>query len=301
VRRPLPAAPAVVGIVNVTPDSFSDGGAFLSPLRAAEHAERLVAEGADMLDIGAESTRPGAAAVAPAEELERLMPALEAIRARVVVPLCVDTRHAMTARAALDAGACAINDVSMLRHDRALAFEVARAGATLIVMHSRGTPADMQAAPRYVDVALEVREELENALGAALDAGCRLDRIVVDPGFGFAKTHAHNLELLQRLGELRALGAPILVGLSRKALVGQLLADAGGARPVDGRDAGSVGLALAAWLNGADYLRVHDVAATADALRTFRAALPASLKRPETTASMGNASPAASRAPTAGA
>lgn len=279
-RRPLPAAPAIVGIVNVTPDSFSDGGAFLEAARAGEHAETLVAQGASALDIGAESTRPGASPVPPAEEIERLMPALEAIRSRVAVPLFVDTRNATTARAALDAGASAINDVSMLRHDRALAFEVARAGATLILMHSRGTPRDMQAAANYDDVAREVRDELEGALGVALAAGCARERVVVDPGFGFAKTSPQNLELLRRLPELRELGAPILVGLSRKALVGFLLASDERPRPVGERAAGSVGLALAAFLLGADYLRVHDVAATADALRTFRAALPRGMTRP---------------------
>jgi dihydropteroate synthase len=273
-RRPLPASRAIIGIVNVTPDSFSDGGAFLDPGRARDHALRLVAEGADALDIGAESTRPGSTAVDPAAEQSRLLPALAAIRAAVDVPILADTRNAATAMASLDAGADGINDVSMLRHDAALVAVAAREGASLVVMHSRDCPATMQRAPDYADVASEVRRELAGALRLALDAGCSPERLIADPGFGFAKGAEHNLELLRRLPELRDLGVPLLVGLSRKAVVGHVLAHDGHPRPLAQRDAGSVGLALAALILGARYLRVHDVALMADVLAGFEAALP---------------------------
>lgn len=278
-RRSLPAAPTIVGIVNVTPDSFSDGGTSLDAGHARDHALRLVAEGAGILDIGAESTRPGATPVSPEEEQRRLLPALVAIRASVAVPLLVDTRNASTGQAALDAGADGLNDVSMLRHDPALASVAAREGATLVIMHSRGTPETMQGLPMPGDVVSQVRAELAAALAVAREAGCDPARLIADPGFGFAKDREQNLELLRRLPELCSLGAPIFVGLSRKNLVGQLLAIESELgltpRPVAERAAGSVGLALAAFALGARYLRVHDVAMTSDALRTFAAILPA--------------------------
>ena len=273
VRRRLPPGPAVVGIVNVTPDSFSDG-ALRAPSEAVEQGLRLLADGAAALDVGAESTRPGAAEVPPDEEWSRLAPVLARLRRGCEAPISVDTRHAATARRALDAGADVINDVSALRHDPEIAEVVAQAGASLILMHSRGTPQDMQRAPRYGNVVAEVGAELRAALSAALAAGVAAEKIVIDPGFGFAKTFEHNLELLRRLPELRELGHPIMVGLSRKAMVGRLLARGGEPRAVEDRVAGSVGLALAAVGLGADYVRVHDVRETADALACFLAARP---------------------------
>ena len=274
-RRRLPPGPAVVGIVNVTPDSFSDGGLLYGdPARAVDHALQLIEHGAAALDLGAESTRPGASAIPPAEQWSRLRPVLRGLRSACDAPLSVDTRHAEVAGLALSEGADAINDVSGLRHDPALAAVVAREGATLILMHSRGTPADMADAARYGDVVAEVMSELRSSMRAAAEAGVPDDAIVLDPGFGFAKTLEHNLEILRRLPELRELGCPLLVGLSRKAMVGRILGGQGAPRPVEDRVAGSVGLALAAVALGADYLRVHDVRETADALACFLAARP---------------------------
>lgn len=276
-RRPVPPAVAVMGVVNVTPDSFSDGGAFLDPVRAVEHGVRLVEEGAHLLDVGAESTRPGAAPVPPEIEQERLLPVLARLRPLVDVPLSVDTRNAATARAALDLGADMINDVSGLRCDPELARAVAESGAGLVLMHSRGTPADMQRRPAYGDVVSEVGDELDASRETAEAAGCRPEAIVLDPGIGFAKAAEHNLELMRRLPELveRWAPTPVLVGVSRKSIIGHLLAAPGGApRAVGDRLHGSLGAALAAVAGGAHALRVHDVRATVDALRTFRAAAP---------------------------
>lgn len=279
-RRRLPPGPAVVGIVNLTPDSFSDGGRLDDPARAVDFALRLAGEGAAALDLGAESTRPGSDGVPAAEQLARLLPVLRALRPRCDLPLSVDTRDAAVARAVLDAGADVVNDVSGLRHDPGLARVVAEAGAGLILMHSRRTPKDMQEAPAYGDVVAEVRAELAAALQVARDAGCPEDGLVLDPGFGFAKTAAHNLELLSRLPELAILGRPLLAGLSRKALVGHLLAKDGVPRPIGERDAGSAGLALAAVALGASLVRVHDVRGTADALACFVAARPPGVPSP---------------------
>ncbi len=280
-RRRFPAGPAVVGILNLTPDSFSDGGQLPDAGAARDRALALLSDGACALDLGAESTRPGAAEVPPAEERSRLLPALRAIRAATEAPLSVDTRHAEVARAALDEGADIINDVSALRFDPAMAAIVAGSGAGLVLMHSRGTPATMQDRPRYARVMAEVRLELDAAVARALDAGCDASAIVLDPGFGFAKTADHNLELLRAMPLLRGAGFPIMAGLSRKGLVGALLTRDGVTPPPALRAAGSVGLALAAITCGASLVRVHDVRETVEALACYRAVLPPGAPRGE--------------------
>lgn len=254
--------PLVMGVVNVTPDSFSDGGRYAAADAAVAHALRLVEEGADIVDIGGESTRPGAAPLAPDEEARRVLPVLEALGG-CGRPLSVDTRHPETMRAALAAGADMINDVGGFRAPGAIEA-VAAGSAALCVMHMLGEPATMQAAPAYRDVVDEVRKFLAQRVDALQAAGVGRDRLVVDPGIGFGKTQADNLRLLRALDRLAALGAPVLVGVSRKSLIGQLTG-----QPVDRRLAGSLGGALAAVARGARILRVHDVAATQDALAVW--------------------------------
>jgi dihydropteroate synthase len=253
----------VMGVVNVTPDSFSDGGRHLEPAAAVRHATALVEAGADLLDIGGESTRPGAAVVPVEEELDRVLPVIETLANVSDAPLSVDTRKAEVARAALQAGAVLVNDVSGLRHDPALAKVVAEHGAALAVMHIQGTPETMQVDPRYDDVVAEVIEGLAASIDRATAAGVARERIWVDPGIGFGKTVGHNLVLLRHLAELRVLGAPILLGTSRKRFLGALA----GGRPPERRLAGTLGsVAAVAALHGADVVRVHDVAEVKDAL-----------------------------------
>jgi len=253
--------PFVMGIVNATPDSFSDGGLFLDAGAAIAQALRLADEGADLVDVGGESTRPGAAPVPDDEELGRVVPVIAALRARgFPLPISIDTRKAAVARAALDAGADLVNDVSGLA-DPSLARVVAEAGAPIVLMHSRGTPEDMQRRAVYGDVVQEVAAELEQALGRAAAAGIPRERTILDPGLGFAKTAEHNLVLLARLGELRALGRPILVGPSRKSFIGRI---AGSAAPGD-RLPGTLAAVTAAVVAGAELVRVHDVAAARQA------------------------------------
>ena len=255
------ATPRVVGILNVTPDSFSDGGRWHDPRRALEHARKLVEAGADMLDVGGESTRPGAREVTAAEEIDRVMPVLERIRADLPVLISVDTRKAEVARAALAAGADAINDVSALA-DPAMAETVASAGAGLVLMHMRGTPQTMQQNPRYDDVAGEVASELGAALAAAAAGGIERDRLVVDPGIGFAKTAEHNLELLARLDTVADLGVPVMLGPSRKAFLGHIL----GGAPPEGRDVATAAVCALALRRGVRIFRVHNPAVTREAL-----------------------------------
>jgi dihydropteroate synthase len=254
--------PLVVGILNVTPDSFSDGGRWADPAAALERARRMVDEGADMVDVGGESTRPGAAAVDAEEEMGRVLPVLRAIRAELAVAVSVDTRKAAVARAALGEGADAVNDVSALS-DPAMASAVAASDAGLVLMHMRGTPETMQTLTGYGDVAEEVAAELEPALARAAEAGIRAERIVVDPGIGFAKDAGQNLELIARLDVFGArLGRPVLLGPSRKAFVGALL----GGVPAAERDAGTVGACVAGLARGARIFRVHQVRAARQAL-----------------------------------
>ncbi len=256
--------PLVMGVVNVTPDSFSDGGSFAKPDAAIAHARRLSAEGADIVDIGAESTRPGAAPVTPHEELARLLPVLEALR-ELQVPLSVDTRRARVMLAAIAAGADMINDVEGFRSPESIAA-VCDSPVACCVMHMLGEPSTMQQAPGYRDVASEVDEWLYARTRALRLAGVDASRIAIDPGIGFGKTLEDNLRLLRELPRLAGHGFPVLVGLSRKSLIGALTG-----RPAGERLAGSLAAMLAAVARGARIVRVHDVAATRDALAVWNA------------------------------
>lgn len=256
--------PLVMGVLNVTPDSFSDGGRYSDRSMAVDHAQRMAEAGAAILDIGAESTRPGAAPVSEDEELARLLPVLESLR-ELRLPLSVDTRRARVMREALAAGASMINDVNALRAPGALEA-VAESNCGLCLMHMRGEPETMQDAPVYADLVAEVRDFLVARLEAAQAAGIARERLVADPGFGFGKTAAHNLLLLRRLRELCALGVPLAAGWSRKSTLGVLTG-----RGTDERLAGSLAAALLAAQAGATILRVHDVKETVDVLRVWEA------------------------------
>jgi len=254
-----------MGVLNVTPDSFADGGRYLDPARAVEHGLQLVAEGAHILDVGGESTRPGAAPVPAAEQLRRLLPVVRALASRSEVLISVDTSDPEVIDAVLDAGAGLINDVRALRMPGALAA-VTRRGAAACLMHLRGEPATMQEQVQYADVCATVRAYLAERLAQCVAAGMDPARVCLDPGFGFGKRPADNLALLRRLGELTALARPVLVGLSRKSWLAALTG-----RGVAERLAGSVALATIAVLHGAHIVRAHDVAATVDALRVAHA------------------------------
>ena len=257
----LSARTLVMGVVNVTPDSFSDGGRFFAPGAAIAHARRLLAEGADLLDLGAESTRPGAAPVGAAEQIRRLAPVLEALAADPRVCLAVDTASAGVAARALELGARIVNDVTALG-DPGMATVVADSGAGLVLMHLAGTPATMQQDPRYEDVAREVRGHLAARLEAAEAAGVPAERVALDPGIGFGKTVLHNLELLARIEELEPLGRPLMIGVSRKSFLGKALD-----LPVDQRLEGGLAASAIAVFLGARIVRTHDVAATVRAVR----------------------------------
>jgi dihydropteroate synthase len=255
-----------MGVLNVTPDTFSDGGRFLDPGAAVEQALRLAEEGADLLDVGGESTRPGGAPVPAEEERRRVLPVLERLAARgFAVPVSVDTSKAEVARAAVAAGAALVNDVRGLA-DPEMARAVAEAGVPVVIMHMRGTPADMQSRASYRDVVAEVKAELAAALARAAAAGVPAERTILDPGLGFAKTADHSLRLLSRLGDLAALGRPLLVGPSRKSFIGHVTG-----APVGDRVPGTLAAVAAAVLGGAAFLRVHDVAAARQAARVAAA------------------------------
>ena len=254
--------PVLIGIVNVTPDSFSDGGRFTTVDRAVAQAERLVADGCELLDVGGESTRPGAAPVAPAEEIARVGPVVEQLVRRGLGPVSVDTRKAAVARAALVAGAAVINDVSGLTFDPGLVEVVAQGGAGVIVMHMRGTPDTMDSRAVYAHVAAEVAAELGAAAARAEAGGVARERIVVDPGFGFAKTPEQNFRLLDELATVVGLGYPVAVGPSRKRFLG-----AATGRPVEDRDRATAVACALAWERGARLFRVHDAALACEALR----------------------------------
>ncbi len=258
--------PRVMGIVNVTPDSFSDGGAHDTTDAAVAHALRLVEEGADLLDIGGESTRPGAAEVEVEEELRRVVPVIERLAAQVAVPISIDTSKPEVMRAAVQAGAGMINDVYGLRREGAL-DAAAALGVPVVLMHMQGEPRSMQAAPQYDDVVGEVHRFLAERIFAAEMAGIPKQRIVVDPGFGFGKDTGHNLQLLAQFERFVELGVPVLAGLSRKRSIGELT---GRDVPAD-RVAGSVAAHLIAAQRGAAIVRVHDVATTVDALKVWNA------------------------------
>lgn len=253
----------VMGIINVTPDSFSDGGRFSQTETAVEHGLKLVAEGADILDIGGESTRPGAAPVCLDEELARVIPVIERLRAATAVPISIDTTKAEVARQAAQAGAEIINDITALQGDPAMPAIAAASGAGVVLMHMLGTPQTMQVNPEYQDVVTEVRDYLGERMLAAKAAGIAAERIVLDPGIGFGKTIAHNLEIFRRMGEFMTLGRPILVGPSRKAFIGKIL----GGLPPGERVEGTAAAVTAAILAGARVVRVHDVGAIARVAR----------------------------------
>ncbi len=257
--------PGVMGILNVTPDSFSDGGEYLSADKALERARQMVAEGAAIVDVGGESTRPGAPEVPLEQELTRVIPVIEALAAELAVPVSVDTSKPEVMARAVAAGAGLINDVYALRRPGSL--EAARdAGVPVCLMHMQGEPRSMQLAPRYGDVVAEIREFLAGRIAACVGAGIARERLLADPGFGFGKTQEHNLRLLAGLGELADLGVPLLVGLSRKSIVGKLLN-----APVQGRLYGSLAMAVLAAASGARIIRAHDVRATVEALAVVHA------------------------------
>jgi len=259
------ARPQVMGIVNVTPDSFSDGGLSASSAAAIRHCEQLLAEGADILDIGGESTRPGSLPVSVEEELARVLPVLEAALA-LGCPVSIDTNKPEVIRAVLARGADIVNDINALQAPGALDIVAAHASCGICLMHMRGDPATMQQRPQYDDVLREVGEFLDERLRACRARGVADERIVLDPGIGFGKSVAHNLDLLRRQRELLTLGRPLLVGWSRKSTLGAITG-----RDVSQRQAASVAAALAAVQAGAHIVRVHDVAATVDALKVWAA------------------------------
>lgn len=259
---------AIMGVLNITPDSFSDGGLFLAPDMAVMHARRMVEEGADLIDVGGESTRPGAQAVSVQEELDRVIPAIAAIVASVPVPISIDTSKPEVMRAAIRAGAGLINDVRALREPRAVEA-AAELQVPVCLMHMQGEPRSMQQHPAYTEVVSEVRDFLRERIEVCVAAGIRRDHLVIDPGFGFGKTVAHNLELLRRLRDFRSLGLPLLAGLSRKSLIGATLG-----LPVGERLQASVALAMIAVQNGANIVRVHDVRATREAIRMWEVVYP---------------------------
>jgi dihydropteroate synthase len=259
------SVPRVMGVLNVTPDSFSDGGRYLAVGRAVAHARAMVAEGAAIIDIGGESSRPGAAPVAAEEELDRVIPVIEALRDAIDVPVSIDTSKPAVMRAAVVAGAGLINDITALQAPGAQET-AAELAVPVCLMHMQGTPATMQAAPGYVDVVTEVCAWLQLRAAACIEAGIARERILLDPGFGFGKTTTHNLLLLQQLPVLVRQGYPVLVGLSRKSLIGHVLG-----LPVDKRMPASVALAALAVWQGALLVRSHDVAATREAIEMVHA------------------------------
>lgn len=261
----------LMGVVNVTPDSFSDGGLYLDVHAAVAHGLELEAEGANILDIGGESTRPGAAPVPASEETQRVVPVIEGLREQGArAEISIDTSKAAVAAAALRAGATLVNDVTALRGDPDMAELVASSGVRCCLMHMLGTPRTMQADPRYGDVVSDVKAFLEERLGFAVAAGIAPQRIVLDPGIGFGKTAEHNLELLRRLDELVAIGPPLLIGTSRKSFLGAITG-----REVEERLAATIASNVLAYARGARLFRVHDVAPVADALRVAAATVTA--------------------------
>jgi dihydropteroate synthase len=265
VNGPL-AAPKVMGVVNLTPDSFSDGGRFFHQADAVEHVLTLVDQGADLLDLGGESSRPGALPVDVAEELRRVVPVVVALAGRTRCPIAIDTTKAEVARRSIDAGAMIINDISALGADPEMPKVAAETGAAVVLMHMQGSPATMQLNPRYADVVAEVYDFLARRVEWAITRGIPQDRIAVDPGIGFGKTGAHNLEILRNLDRFAKLGCAIVIGTSRKGFLGAITR-----RPVGERVAATVVSSLAASLRGASVLRVHDVAAMVDAIKVWQA------------------------------
>ena len=279
-RLPIGARTLIMGILNVTPDSFSDGGQFFSLDKAIAHAERMIAEGADILDVGGESTRPGGAAIVSAdEEQNRVLPVISQLAKRFRVPISVDTTKASVARAALDAGAAIVNDISALRFELELANEVARSGAGLVLMHSRGTPGGLHGLEPVADIIEEVTSSLRNSIEIAEQRGVKRESIVIDPGIGFGKSQEQNIELIAKLDQIVAAfpDLPVLIGTSRKSFLGRILADENGEpAPPAQRLHATMASTTAALLKGAQIIRVHDVkegletAEVIDAIRTMR-------------------------------
>jgi dihydropteroate synthase len=258
-----------MGIVNVTPDSFFPGSRVFDPDRAVEQGLRMAEEGAEILDVGGESTRPGSDPVNEAAEIKRVVPVISGLRRSTDRPISIDTQKAVVAEAAIEAGADIVNDVSALRHDPEMGPLIARKRVPVVLMHMRGTPKTMQASPAYKDVVEEVRSELSDYAETAKGMGIRSDQIILDPGIGFGKRQEDNIALIRGLPRLSELGYPVLLGASRKSFIGRMLAPAGDPRPVEDRLAGTLAVHLFASLLGADILRVHDVRETRDALRVF--------------------------------
>ena len=258
----------LMGVVNVTPDSFSDGGLFLDRERAVRRGLELAADGADIIDVGGESTRPGSLPVPDEEELDRVIPVITELRPRTEALISVDTSKAAVAAAAVEAGADIINDVSALRADPNMAGVVAASGAGLVIMHMKGTPRTMQLNPEYKDVLAEVRDFLEVRISAAEAAGIPRERIIVDPGIGFGKNLEHNLDLIARQDRLREVGRPLLMGISRKSFLGRILG-----LPPEERLEGTIAVSVLCVLKGADILRVHDVKQVARAVKVAEAVL----------------------------
>jgi dihydropteroate synthase len=270
-RLPIAERTLVMGILNVTPDSFSDGGEFFSLDKAIAHAEQMIAEGADIIDVGGESTRPGGAAiVSGAEELERVLPVIQELAKRFPTPISIDTTKASVARAALDAGAAIVNDISALRFEPELADEVAKSGAGLVLMHSRGTPGALHGLDPVADIIEEVTRSLRNSIEIAEQRGVKRESIVIDPGIGFGKSQDQNLELIAKLDQIVAAfpDFPLLIGTSRKSFLGRILADENGnPAPIEERLHASLATLTAAILKGAHLVRVHDVKAAWETVR----------------------------------
>ena len=267
-ERILPLGPSVLimGILNVTPDSFSDGGRFVDPVAAVDQAQKMIAEGADIIDIGGESTRPGVSYINEEEEIVRIRPIVEALGKRTDIPLSIDTRKAAVAQVALDLGVAIVNDVSALQDDSRMAQVIEESGAGVVLMHRQGHSATMQDAPHYEDVVEEVKSFLAKRVALAQSMGIPSDRIIVDPGIGFGKTCKHNFKILANLGEFLEINQPLLVGLSRKGFIGELTG-----KPVAEREMGNAAaIAIAVW-QGTHILRVHDVGAMKDAIRVAQA------------------------------
>jgi dihydropteroate synthase len=272
---PIGKRTLVMGVLNVTPDSFSDGGEFFSLDKALAHAEQMIAEGADIIDVGGESTRPGGAAIVSAEEeLERVLPVINRLTTRFDVPISIDTTKASVARAALHAGAAIVNDISALRFDPEIADEVAKSSVGLVLMHSRGTPGALHSLPPVDDIIEEVTSSLRSSIEIAEQRGVKRKSIVIDPGIGFGKSQEQNIELIAKLDQLIAAfpDLPLLIGTSRKSFIGRILADANGnLAPVEERLHGSLATLTAAVLKGAHIVRVHDVKAALETVRVAAA------------------------------
>jgi dihydropteroate synthase len=281
---PIGERTLIMGILNVTPDSFSDGGQFVTVDSALAHAERMIAEGADIIDVGGESTRPGGEPISVEDEINRVVPVIEALAQRTNTPISVDTTKSEVARAALDAGAAIVNDISALRFDFYVADVVARAGAGLVLMHSRGTPATMHRLPPVADIMNEVTHSLRASINMAERRGVKRESIVIDPGIGFGKSQEQNLELIAKLDQLIAAfpDYPLLIGTSRKSFIGRLLADESGTpAPAEERLHGSLATITAAILKGAHIVRVHEVKATMETTKTIRAIEASFLTNPK--------------------